>query len=37
MQVALLELGNEIRQKSVSHLREMMDEEGTTEQRSDEP
>ena len=37
MQVALLELGNEIRRKSVSHLREMMDEEGATEQRSDEP
>ena len=37
MQVELLELGNEIRQKSVSYLREMMGEEGPAEQRSDEP
>ena len=37
MQVGLLELGNQIRQKSVSYLREMMGEEGPAEQRSDEP
>ena len=37
MQVELLELGNQIRQKSVSYLREMMGEEGPAEQRSDEP
>ena len=37
MQVRLLELGNQMRQKSVSYLREMMGEEGPAEQRSDEP
>ena len=37
MQVGLLELGNQMRQKSVSYLREMMGEEGPAEQRSDEP
>ena len=37
MQVALLEVGNEIRQKSLTSLREMMDDESTTKEPGNKP